>query len=95
MCTEGGHEHGPRHPLRPVRAAGQQEQVQDARDGVEQRSGDEKAGFHGRLEAPISVWQVTKKPTMVGVYAVAGSGGTLTSGRCVLTYSISNNPKRS
>ena len=85
MRAEGGHEHGTRHPLCPVGATRQQEQVKYAGDCVEQRSGDEEAGFHGRLEAPNSVWQVTKKPTMVGVYAVAGSGGTLTSGRCVLS----------
>ena len=43
----------------------------------------------------MSVGQATKKPTMLGFYAVAGKGGTLTMGRTVLSYSISDNPKRS
>ena len=29
--------------------------------------------------------QATKKPTMMGIYTVAGRGGTLTSGRPVLS----------
>jgi hypothetical protein len=33
----------------------------------------------------MRVGQATKKPTMMGFYAVAGRGGTLTSGGTVLT----------
>jgi hypothetical protein len=33
----------------------------------------------------MSVGQATKKPTMMGFYAVAGRGGPLTSGRTVLS----------
>jgi hypothetical protein len=33
----------------------------------------------------MSVGQATKKPTMMGFYAVAGRGGTLTRGRTVLS----------
>ena len=33
----------------------------------------------------MRVGQAAKKPTMMGVYAVAGRGATLTTGRTVLT----------